>query len=93
MKKLVNLLPYDVGFFSKDQTETRIPKEETPARFNANRFTSDREVIDLPEPQENTIFIVDRNIYWHLKGVRSDLIYPAGLIFENEEPIGFITLD
>ena len=36
---------------------------------------------------------VDRNIYWHLKGVRSDLIYPAGLIFENEEPIGFITLD
>ena len=71
-------------------TDIFVPEEE--ADIN-NYVTTYGEVFDLPEPQENTLFIVSALVANALKGIRNDLRIPTNMV-KNAlgQPIGCLDL-
>ena len=96
MKKLVNLTPHDVTLVRMDGTAVIIPRSDKIARVEENFELEDicmniplsvvtyGEITELPEPQENTLYIVSSFVFNAAvaKG-RKDCCYPA--MFDRDE--------
>lgn len=88
---IVNLTPHDV-VLRTDWGETTFPKSGKVARVTETKTnrqpiyidglavpfvkTSLTEVIDLPEPEEGTIYLVSLLVAQAVKGIRSDVLSP-----------------
>ncbi len=75
---------------SNEFTDIFVSQEE--ADIN-NYVTTYGEVFDLPEPQENTLFIVSALVANALKGIRADLRIPTNMVKNSlGQPIGCLDL-
>ncbi len=88
MAKLTNLTPHEINIISKEGIELRLPPSGGVARASATSeivaevngievvkptFGS---VTGLPEPAEDTIYIVSMLVLQALKGQRTDVVGP-----------------
>ena len=96
MKKIINLTAHDVNIVCDNGGVKTFKPSGTVARCTQTTTkigcvngipltqTSFGVVVDLPQPQEDTIFIVSRLVLNACKGVRDDLIVPNDLVRDNQ---------
>ena len=96
MKKIINLTPHDVNIVKNNGDVVTFSPYGTVARCtqtttqigDANGIpltqTSFGVVVDLPQPQKDTIFIVSRLVLNACKGVRDDLVVPNDLVRDDQ---------
>ena len=96
MKKIINLTAHNVNIVCSNGDVKTFEPSGTVARCTQTTTqigcvngipltqTSFGVVVDLPQPQEDTIFIVSRLVLNACKGVRDDLIVPNDLVRDNQ---------
>ena len=95
MKKIINLTAHDVNIVCDNGDVITFSPSGTVARCTQKTVvigavngipltqTSFGVVVDLPQPQKDTIFIVSRLVLTACKGVRDDLIVPNDLVRDD----------
>ena len=96
MKKIINLTPHDVNVVKNNGDVITFPSSGIVTRCTQTTTqiscvngipltqTSFGVVVDLPQPQEDTIFIVSRLVLNACKGVRDDLIVPNDIVRDEQ---------
>ncbi len=88
MAKLVNLTPHEINIISEEGIELRLPPSGEVARATSSTEevgevngikvvkSTFGSVTGLPEPVEDTIYIVSMLVLQALKGARTDVVGP-----------------
>ena len=96
MKKIINLTAHNVNIVCSNGDVITFSPSGTVARCTQTTTqigcvngipltqTSFGVVVDLPQPQEDTIFIVSRLVLNACKGVRDDLIVPNDIVRDEQ---------
>ena len=96
MKKIINLTPHNVDIVCDNGNVITYNPSGIIARCSQNTIkigdvngipltqTSFGVVVDLPQPQKDTIFIVSRLVLNACKGVRDDLIVPNDIVRDDQ---------
>lgn len=95
--KIVNLTPHEVTVVaSNGDVMMKVPASGQVARCSVNRTTVGKlngipvaksvmgDVEGLPEPSEDTIYIVSRVVAEAMKGKRDDLVIPDDAVRDGE---------
>ena len=94
-KNIINLTAHDVNIVCDNGDVMTFKPSGTVARCSQKTVTigavngiplthtSFGDVVDLPQPQKDTIFIVSRLVLTACKGIRDDLVVPNDLVRDD----------
>ena len=97
MKKIINLTPHSVSIVNPEgkiikvfEVSGQIARCSQSTKIVGNidgiplTQTTFGDVVNLPQPQKDTVFIVSRLVLNACKGVRDDLIVPNDLVRDDK---------
>jgi len=95
--KLVNLTPHPLTLQGEDGQVTVPPSGKVARAFQGNKVDdlipiysvpivdlAVRKVVDLPDPEDGTVYIVSRPVALALAGTRADVVVPDDFVRDDQ---------